>query len=136
MLIALSWMPSLIVDILSWLRNPSLCANNGDVSSSIKDCGRLSCKCCCEAGNEEDDADRCCSPLTIQSNSSKSSGRGLASGGTAPGSVVMALKCDDTARNAMRRKSVRWRIPPMESFEEGGRVWWRVAMSGRSKRDE
>ena len=51
------------------------------------------------------------SPLIKHSNSSKS-GNGLASGGTAPGSVVMALKCANTARAAIVMKSVRWKVQP------------------------
>lgn len=39
------------------------------------------------------------------------SGTGSASGGTAPGSVVMALKCDATARMAMRTKVKEWNLP-------------------------
>lgn len=36
---------------------------------------------------------------------------GSASGGTAPGSVVMALKCAATARNAMSVKATVWNFP-------------------------
>ena len=54
--------------------------------------------------------DSACSPL-IRLSSSSGFGSGFASGGTDPGSVVIALKWATIARIAITMKNVRWKTP-------------------------
>lgn len=55
-------------------------------------------------------------PLVLLAFNSSGDGTGFASGGTAPGLVVMALKCDRHAMHAMAENAKRLSIPKLVKF--------------------
>lgn len=55
-------------------------------------------------------------PRFLVSSASWGMGMGSASGGMAPGFVVMALKCAATARNVTIENASEWKCPHLESL--------------------